>query len=111
MVSIKTVIKDEKLKTIKHLGNYIINNDLSSSFPDVLSACVIFITMSITVAGAERSFSKLKLIKNYLRNSCGQERLSSIAILNIEKERTKSLNIEKIDNFANIKARKKNFLE
>lgn len=65
MVSIKTVIKEENLKTIKHLGNYIINNDLSSSFPDVLSACVIFITIPTTVAGAERSFSKLNLIKNY----------------------------------------------
>jgi len=66
----------------------------------------------ITVAGAERSFSKLKLIKNYLRNSCGQERLSGIAILNIERERTKTLNIEKIiDNFANAKSREKIFLK
>lgn len=112
MLSLKTVIKDEKLKTIKLLGSFIINNDLSSSFPDVLSACVIFLTMPITVAGAERSFSKLKLIKNYLRNTCGQERLSSISILSIEKERTKTLNIEKIiDNFANAKSRKKNFLK
>lgn len=111
-VSIKTVIKEENLKTIKQLGNYIISNDLSSIFSDVLSACIIFITIQITVAGAERSFSKLKLIKNYLKNSCGQERLSSIAILNIEKIRTKFLNIEKIiDNFANAKARKKNFLK
>lgn len=72
----------------------------------------IFFSMPITVAGAERSFSKLKLIKIYLRNSCGQERLTGIAILNIEKERTKNLNIEKIiDNFANAKSRKKNFLK
>lgn len=68
-------------------------------------ACVIFITMPITVAGAE--FSKVKLIKNYLRNSCGKESLSSIDILSIEKERTKTLNIEKIiDNFDNAKSRK-----
>ena len=107
MLSLKSFIKYEKLNTIKHLGSFIINNDLSSNFPDVLSACIIFLTMPITVAGAERSFSKLKLIKNYLRNSCGQERLSGIAILNIEKERTKTLNIEKIiDNFANAKSRK-----
>lgn len=112
MLSLKSFIKYEKLKTIKHLGSFIINNDLSSSFPDVLSACIIFLTMPITVAGAERSFSKLKLIKNYLRNSCGQERLSGISILNIEKERTKTLNIEKIiDNFANAKSRKKIFLK
>lgn len=74
ILSIKTIIKDEKLKTINHLGLYIINNELSSSFPDILSACIIFITIPITVA--ERSFSKLKLIKNYRRNSCRQERLT-----------------------------------
>ena len=59
------------------------------------------------LAGAEQSFSKLKLIKNYLRNACGRVRLSSIAISNIEKEQTKNLNIEKIiDNFSKTKSRK-----
>lgn len=39
-----------------------------------------------------------------------QDRLSNIAILNIERSRTDELDIEKIiDNFANAKARKKNF--
>jgi len=57
-------------------------------------------------------FLKLKLIKNYLGNSCGQERSSGTVILNIEKERTKTLNIEKIiDNFVNSKSRIKNFLK
>jgi len=84
---------------------------LRSSFPDVLTACLIFLTIPVTVASAERSFSKLKLIKNYLRNSMSQNRLSNIAILNIERSRTDELDIEKIiDNFANAKARKKHFL-
>jgi hypothetical protein len=66
----------------------------------------------VTSASAERSFSKLKLIKNYLRNSIGQERLSSIALLNIERQQTNDINIQNIiDNFANKKARKKNFLK
>lgn len=65
ILSIKTVIKDEKWKIIKHLGSFIIDNDLSSSFPDVLSAWVIFITVPITVVGAKR-WSMLKPIKNYL---------------------------------------------
>lgn len=83
---------------------------MACSFPDVLTACLIFLTIPVTVASAERSFSKLKLIKNYLRNSMSQNRLSNIAILNIERSRTDELDIEKIiDNFANAKARKKNF--
>ena len=91
---------------------YIVENDLSIVFPDVLSACVIFITIPITVAKAEHSFSKLKIIKNYLRNSMSQNRLSNIAVLNIERERTNEINISQIiNNFANIKSRKKNFLK
>lgn len=62
-------MKDAKLKKAKHLGTYSLIIDLSSSFPDVLRARVIFITMQIPVAGVEWSFS----------NTC------SIAILNVEK--------------------------
>jgi len=90
--------------------NYIIENDLSSSFPDIITACSIFLTIPVTVASAERSFFKLKLVKNYLRNTISQERLNNISILNIERERTEELNIDQIiNNFANQKARKKNF--
>lgn len=104
----KTIVSE--LKTIQNLAFYIIDMDLSTSFPDVLAACLIFLTIPVTVASAERSFSKLKLIKNYLRNSIGQERLSGISILNIERRRTSEIDIEKIiDNFAHAKARKKQF--
>lgn len=42
----------------------------------------------------------------------GKDRLTNISILNIERNRTQDLNIDQvIDNFANEKARKKNFLK
>lgn len=111
ILSLKTNILSLNLKTIRDLCTFIIEFDLSSSYPDVLTACLIFLTLPISVASAERSFSKLKLIKNYLRNSSGQDRLSNISILNIERKRNTEINIEKIINdFANAKARKKNFL-
>ena len=44
------------------------------------------LTIPVTVASAERSFSKLKLIKSYLRSTMSQDRLSGLAILPIEKE-------------------------
>ncbi|KAM4115680.1 hypothetical protein ACJW30_04G169000 [Castanea mollissima] len=48
-------------------------------------------------ASAERSFSKLKLIKSYLRSTMSQERLSGLAILSIEKEILAELESRKIN--------------
>jgi len=110
VLSFKSIINQIELPNILSMVNYIIENDLSSSFPDIITACSIFLTIPVTVASAERSFSKLKLVKNYLRNTISQERLNNISILNIERERTEELNIDQIiNNFANQKARKKNF--
>jgi len=40
----------------------------------------------VTVALAERTFSKMKLLRNYLRSAMSQERLNGLAILCIEKK-------------------------
>jgi hypothetical protein len=42
-------------------------------YPNVSIAYRILFTMPVTVASAERSFSKLKLLKNYLRSTVTQE--------------------------------------
>lgn len=71
ILCIKNMFKGT-LKTkhdIKELLQCILDNDIASTYYDILSACIIFITLPVTVATAERSFSKLKIIKNYLRNS------------------------------------------
>ena len=58
------------------------------------------------MASAERSFSKLKLIKTYLRSSTSRERLDGLALLAIENEGAKQLNIDdSVCKFANHKAR------
>ena len=49
------------------------------------------LTIPVTVASAERSFSKLKLIKSYIRSTMSQERLNGLAILSIEKDVADSL--------------------
>ena len=57
---------------------------MSSCFPEMSTAFLLFVTIPVTMASSDRSFSKLKLIKTYLRNSKGQERLRNLAILSIE---------------------------
>ena len=80
------------------------------SFPNTCIAFRILLTILVTVASAERSFSKLKLIKSYLRLTMLQERLSGLAILSIENEMLVELECKKlISNFPSQKARKINF--
>jgi len=53
------------------------------------NACIwlrILLTIPATVASTERSFSKLKLTKNYLRATSGQSRVVYLARLNTESE-------------------------
>jgi len=55
-------------------------------YPNILVAYRILLTVPVTVASAERSFSKLKLLKNYLRSPMSQERLNGLAMCCIEKD-------------------------
>ena len=67
-------------------------------------------TVPATVATGEKSFSKLKLIKNFLRSSMSQERLGGLALLSIENNQAKNLDFRKvIQQFASAKTRRKNF--
>ena len=85
-------------------------SSMLSSLPEPGAACVLFCTLPVTVAEAERSFSKLKLIKTYLRSTIAQERLDSLAIISIENEAARALDLaELVDQFAAAKARKRKF--
>lgn len=90
-----------------HLLQQIYTHDLQDAFPNICIALRIYSTLPTTSASCERSFSKLKLIKNYLRSSMSEERLSSLAILAIENRIAHEINYDKaIDLFAEQKARR-----
>lgn len=55
-------------------------------FPNIYNILKLCATIPITVASAERSFSSLKRIKTYLRNSTGENRLNGLAALSIHRE-------------------------
>ena len=67
-----------------------------------------FLTKAVSVASSEESFSQLKLIKNYLRSTMSNHRLTNLAILSIEREYTKSLDVEIIKDFVIRKVRRIN---
>nr|CAI5839645.1 unnamed protein product [Callosobruchus analis] len=115
--ALKTCLNSEikKIYSIKELIELLLVkfNSLASSFPEVMTACFLFVTLPVRTATAERSFSKLKLIQNYLRTSMGQERLSDISLLSIEAENLEKLKSSSaindlINQFAEKRARKVN---
>jgi len=55
-------------------------------FPYLRIALQMLLTVSVSTASCERSFSKLKLILIYLRASMSQIRLNGLELLSIENE-------------------------
>ncbi|XP_076330877.1 uncharacterized protein LOC143236476 [Tachypleus tridentatus] len=97
---------DVKLSTPEDLLCFIVQYG-DDVFPNLRVGLQIFLTVATSIASCERSFSKLKLILSYLRSSTGQERLSALAFLSVEREVTDSIKFEElIDKFAAAKARR-----
>jgi hypothetical protein len=103
---LREIIHVENDAPIDILNDIIRMNSLTNAFV----AYRIMLTIPVTVASAERSFSKLKLIKSYLRSTMSQQRLNGLALLAIEKEMLTEIDYNSlINDFASQKARKVNF--
>lgn len=59
---------------------------MKAIFPNVEIILKILLTMPICNTSAERSFSCMKRVKDYLRNSVSEERLNDMAILYIDSD-------------------------
>lgn len=80
-------------------------------YPNVSITYRILFTVPVIVASAERSFSKLKLLKNNLRSSMSQEKLNGLTTLCIEKDMLDHINVDTIINdFASRNVRRNCFL-
>ena len=67
----------------------------------------IALRLPLTSCIAERTFSKLKLIKTRLRSTMRQERLQSLMLMSVESEILKSLDLELlVKDFADMAPRK-----
>jgi len=103
---IREIIRVENDKPIDTL-NYIKRID---SFLNAYMAYRIMLKILVLVASTERSLSKLKIIKTYLRSIMSQKRLNGLALLSIEKEMLNEINWDNlIYYFASKKAWKINF--
>jgi hypothetical protein len=65
-------------------------------FPNASIAYRVLLTIPVTVASAERSFSKLKLLKSYMRTTMTQQRLNDLATISLESEVLEKIGYEDI---------------
>ena len=62
------------------------------------------LTIPVTVASSKLSFSKLKLLKSYLRSTMTQERLNDLAMITFESDMLEKIDYESIiENFVSRK--------
>ena len=80
MKSISAVL--DKLKPLKH------------GFPALWTLLHLALTFPVSNAKCERSFSVLKLIRTHLRATMGQERLTSLGTISVEKAVVDSLDFD-----------------
>lgn len=95
---VKPKIQVFRYTTATQLLELIYSNNLDKLMRNLVIALRIFVTMPVTVASAERCFSKLKLIKNYLRTVQTDDRLDNLALLSIEKDIALKLDINEVVN-------------
>ncbi|CAL9700934.1 unnamed protein product [Knipowitschia caucasica] len=74
-------------KSPGQLLTFLADNDLLATVPEATKLLQLVLTIPATTASVERSFSALKRLKTYTRNRTDQGRLSSLAMISIEKER------------------------
>ena len=79
---------------------------LCESTPHLFMSLKLYLTVAVSIASCKTSFSKLKLIKSYLRSTMGKSRLAALLILSIESNLDETLSFDDIIfEFASMKAR------
>lgn len=87
-------------------------NNLYDAFPESLKLLKIICTMPMTTVECERSFSTLKRIKTFTRNTMCESRLNALAMCSIEKKLLANNNFNDlvIEHFAHAKERRMDFI-
>ncbi|CAH2222605.1 zinc finger MYM-type 1-like [Pelobates cultripes] len=103
----KISVEEAKKWTALQFLEFLVKWDYCESLPN-LSLCLrFFLTLCVSIASCEISFSKLKLIKNFFRSTMSETRLTNLAILSIEHEYARKIGFDEvIDKFAEMKARR-----
>jgi len=96
----------QSIATALDVLQWLTERRLRDSTPYLCLCLKFYLTVAVSTASCETSFSKLRLTKSYLRPTTGDDRLSALSILSIESDFVGKLNFDDIiSDFASMKAR------
>lgn len=75
---------------------YIKNNHLEATFPNIEIALRIFECISVCNVSFERSFNALKRVTNFQRSKLGQDNLNDLEISYIESDMLEKIDFENV---------------
>ncbi|GBN45585.1 putative ATP-dependent DNA helicase HFM1 [Araneus ventricosus] len=97
-----------KPKTLLQLQQYI--SRVADAFYEMNRLIKIACTLPVSTCACERSFSTLRIVKNYMRTTMVQNRLQSLMILGVHSSRSRKIDlhniVEKFDTLENLQERR-----
>lgn len=81
-------------ESVEEFAEYL--KPLQMAFSELVKAVRIGITLPVNTAGCERSFSKLKIIKNHLRTTMADSRIKSLAVISVHRRRALSIDLDEV---------------
>ena len=92
----RDLLENSDCKTILHVFQIFRVSGLSDVCPYLHQLYCLFLTLPITSASCERSFSKLTIVKNKLKSTTLQQRLEDLMILFVENDLTDKLELDNV---------------
>lgn len=107
MIQFIEFAKSRGCQTPSSLAMLLHTEHLQSTFPNVEIAIRMYTSIMVSNCSGERSFSKMALIKNKLRTTMSDRRLSALELLSVENDILDCVSFEDvIEQFAAAKSRK-----
>ena len=86
----------KKVTSIRTLCDILNFGGIKQLLSQVDTLLQIFLTIPVTTATSERTFSCLRRLKTYLRTTMSQDRLNHLLLLYCHKARTDAIDLSKI---------------
>ena len=105
----KVALSQKKQMNLTSVTKFFVENNFHQSLNTMNNLLKTLWTIPANSCKCERSFSSLRRLKTYIHNTTGQERLSSLTLINIERSFDSDLDLITTEFVSRNKEREKYF--